>query len=312
MIGATHIYRMRDEYEGTYMSRDTLPHPRNDLPHLAARVFNTPLLVHAQKLDTILSVVGPRITTGAPVASLVDTDEEPASLVAYHGGLGVFVLPIVGTLVRRGSWLDAASGLKSYAQIGEAVERTLARPDCRGLMLELDSPGGEAGGCFDLVERILAASASTGKPVWSHANELAASAGYAIASAGEALWLARTAEVGSIGVVAAHVDTSGADAAEGVRWTYVYAGERKVDGNPHEPLSDRARAAIQEDVDSLYGLFVDLVAENRGLSAAKVRATQAGIYRGEMAVRAGLGDKVGTLEDAILAMAEHIDERRAA
>ena len=70
----------------------------------------------------------------------------------------------------------------------------------------------------------------------------------------------------------------------------------KVDGNAHEPLSQRARATIQADVDRLYAEFCGLVAANRGLTAEAVRGTNAAVYRGELAVRAGLADRVGTLD----------------
>ena len=63
----------------------------------------------------------------------------------------------------------------------------------------------------------------------------------------------------------------------------MFAGESKVDGNAHEPLSARARATIQADVDRLYVEFCELVAANRGLSIEAVRGTNAAIYRGELA-----------------------------
>ena len=81
----------------------------------------------------------------------------------------------------------------------------------------------------------------------------------------------------------------------------------KVDGNAHEPLSERARATIQADVDRLYGEFCALVAANRGLTLEAVRGTDAAIYRGELAVRAGLADRVGTLDLAIAEMAAELD-----
>jgi ClpP class serine protease len=88
----------------------------------------------------------------------------------------------------------------------------------------------------------------------------------------------KTAEIGSIGVVAVHVDESAADARAGLAWSFVHAGERKVDGNSHEPLSSRARADIQADVDFLYERFVNLAARNRRLSPEAVRATEAGVF----------------------------------
>jgi hypothetical protein len=90
------------------------------------------------------------------------------------------------------------------------------------------------------------------------ANEAVLSAAYAIASAADRLTVTQTAEVGSIGVVAMRVDESGADEQAGLAWTYVFAGDRKIDGNEHEPFSDRARAAMQADVDRLQGPVVVL------------------------------------------------------
>jgi ClpP class serine protease len=104
---------------------------------------------------------------------------------------------------------------------------------------------------------------------------------------------------GSIGVVAVHRDESGADAQAGLAWTFVHAGAAKVDGNPHQPLSDSARAGLQADVDALYGRFVALVARCRKQPPEAIRATEAAVYRGDQAVAAGLADKVGTLRVAL-------------
>jgi signal peptide peptidase SppA len=177
----------------------------------------------------------------------------------------------------------------------------------RGVILDVDSPGGEVGGLFDLVEQINAIRSANAKPLWAVANEGALSAAYAIACAADRLYVTRTGEVGSIGVVAVHVDESGADAKAGLAWTFVFAGDRKVDGNAHEPLSERARATIQADVDRLYSEFCGLVAANRGLSPEAVRGTNAAIYRGELAIRAGLADRLGTLDLAIAEMAAELD-----
>jgi ClpP class serine protease len=138
------------------------------------------------------------------------------------------------------------------------------------------------------------------------------SAAYAIASAANRLYVTRTGEVGSIGVVAVHIDESGADAKAGLAWTFVFAGERKVDANAHEPLSERARATIQADVDRLYAEFCAVVAANRGISSEAARRTNAAIYRGELAVRAGLADRVGTLDLAIAEMAAELDRAASA
>ena len=124
--------------------------------------------------------------------------------------------------------------------------------------------------------------------------------------------MTRTGEVGSIGVVAVHVDESAADTKAGLAWTYVFAGETKIDGNSHQPLSERARATIQADVDQLYTQLCGLVASNRRLTREAVRATDAAVYRGEAAIRAGLADRIGTLDLAIAEMAAAVAPARSA
>lgn len=290
---------------------------RRDLPLVASQLFDTPLLIHKGKASTILTAIGPRILDGFEVrAAEIPMPTREASAGGgrsfrnggYMAGDGIAVLPILGTLIRRGSWLDAESGLTSYSMLSDAVTEIMHDPSVRGLMLELDSPGGEANGCFDLARFIRSASEATGKPVWAHANEIAASAGYAIASAAAQIWIPTTGEVGSIGVLAAHVDVSEADKKAGVRWSYIHAGEEKVDGNSHEPLSDRARGTVQADVDALYAMFVDLVSQHRGIDAADIRATKARMYRGVEAVESGLADKFGTFDEALEAFAVSVDE----
>lgn len=275
-----------------------------DLPHLASRVFGTPLMIARAKLEVILGVLGPRLTGGA--LDVVDPVVDPAPLTSITTEK-IAVISVIGTLVSRSGYLDAASGLQSYGEISDALASAMDDPTVRGVILDIDSSGGEVGGLFDLVEQIRTIRSASAKPLWAVANESALSAAYAIASAADRLYVTRTGEVGSIGVVAVHIDESGADAKAGLAWTFLFAGDRKVDGNAHEPLSERARATIQADVDRLYAEFCALVATNRGLSLQAVRGTEAAIYRGTLAVRAGLADRLGTLDLAIAEMAAELD-----
>ena len=223
---------------------------------------------------------------------------------------GIAVVPVLGPLVSRGDWLTMLLGASEYGAVAEALSNAADDPAVRGIVLEMDSPGGEVGGLFDLVEEVGAIRQRSAKPFWAVASEAALSAAYAIASAANRIYVTRTAEVGSVGVVAAHLDESGADAIAGLKWTLIHAGARKTDGNPHEPLSPRATADIQADVDALYGELVAVIAANRGLSADAVRATEAAICRGERAVTAGLADRVGTVALASADLQAALDAKR--
>jgi signal peptide peptidase SppA len=279
-----------------------------DLPFVASRVFGTPLMIARGKLEVILTALAPRFAGTAAQAIPVDPARELGALVTADG---IAVVPVIGTLVTRSGYLSAASGLSPYGAIGDAIASAFEDPAVRGIVLEIDSPGGEVGGLFDLVQSITSLKAASDKPIWAAASEGALSAAYAIASAADQIYVTQTGEVGSIGVVAVHVDESAADAKAGLAWSFVFAGDRKIDGNPHQPLSDRARGAIQLDVDRLYEQFASLVSQNRGLTPEAVRGTQAAIYRGELAVRAGLADRVGTLATAIADMTAELDQQAA-
>jgi signal peptide peptidase SppA len=271
------------------------------LPHLAARLFGVPLAIHRPKLDVILSVLGARI-------GLVDlaapAGYTPAARAPTPVSGKVAVVPIHGTLVRRTSGLEAESGLASYTGIAAQLDAALASPEVAAILLDIDSPGGESGGVFDLADRIRAASQV--KPVWAVANDMAFSAAYALASAATRVFVARTGGVGSIGVIAMHVDQSVKDAKDGVRYTAVFAGERKNDLNPHEPISDEALAVLKAEVDRVYDLFVETVARHRGLDADAVRATEAGLFFGSNAVAAGLADAVGGFDDALAQLTQSL------
>ncbi len=264
----------------------------NLLPHIAGRVFATPLMISRAKLDVIVGIIAPRLQGEAlPPAA-------PAATRGLDiGAGGIAIIPITGTLVRRTVGLEAQSGLTSYAEIAEQVQQAVADPSVCAILLDLDSPGGEAGGVFDLADQIYAARQA--KPVWAVANEDAFSAAYALAASAERLYVTRTGGVGSIGVIAMHLDQSQADTDEGLKYSPIFAGAHKNDYSPHEPLADPARASLQAEVDRVYGLFVEGVARGRNMSAEAVRATEAALFFGENGVAAGLADKIGTFEDAL-------------
>jgi signal peptide peptidase SppA len=229
----------------------------------------------------------------------------PQPLVARSGSASgnarIAVVPVLGPMVKRGSFLDALFGFGNYEDVQARFDAAVADPSIDAIMLEIDSPGGEAAGAFDLADRIFAARSS--KPVWAIANDNAFSAAYAIGSAADKLFLTRTGGVGSIGVLAAHVDQSGYDEKQGVKVTTLFAGSRKNDFNAHEPLSEDAAGFLQAEVNRLYGMFVDTVSRNRSLSADAIRTTEAALFFGDDAVKAGLADGVGTFESAIQSLA---------
>jgi len=280
-----------------------------DLPHLASALFNRPHMIAGHKLDVILSAIAPRLFDGGKLPARAFVQDEAQDMPcpeSYRVTQGVAIIPVHGTLVRRGCWLDSASGLTSYEGLLASFREAIIQPDVKAILLDIDSAGGEAGGVFDLVEEMRRLSTQHNKPIWAHANEQAASAAYAIACSAEKIWVARTGDVGSIGVVCAHIDQSKYDEKQGVKWTYIYCGAHKTHANPHEPLADVARAKIQADSDLLYEMFVQLVVDYRPMSASQVHDTKADTFIGRQALTFGLTDHVGTFDEALGALAAQL------
>ncbi|MBE7542255.1 MAG: S49 family peptidase [Solibacteraceae bacterium] len=229
-------------------------------------------MIDQQKLSAVvLAVLAPRLGLAPPMVDAALLAEQRSRRSYAVTEAGVAVIEVSGSLVNRASGMDAQSGLTSYEQLSTEVIEAATDPAVRGILLRVDSYGGEADGAFDLAALI--EEAGKLKPVWASADSLALSAGYLIASAASQVWLTQTAQVGSVGVIAMHLDQSQWDQAQGIKYTTVFAGDRKNDFNPHEPLSDDAHEVLRTDVDLLYARFVEAVARQRGVSAQAVRRT---------------------------------------
>lgn len=266
--------------------------------HLQARLYNTPHLISPDKLQVIARVLQDHIALkagAADAAGMARTRARQARPAPRADG--VVVVPIMGTLVQRTGGMDAESGLRSYESIRGDIDAAMSMP-VGTVVLEIDSGGGEAQGAFELADYIYqlgraeAAKGSRGKRIIAYANEAALSAAYLIAAAAPEVVMPETGVVGSIGVIALHLDTSEAEKQAGLRYTAVYAGERKNDLTPHEPLTESGAAFLQQRVDSLYALFVERVAQYRGISAERVRGTQAAVLSASDALKVGLVDRV--------------------
>ncbi|MEW6505513.1 MAG: S49 family peptidase [Chloroflexota bacterium] len=263
-----------------------------------ARLLNTALMVAPQWADEIIRAAQGEMTVlrqaAKSRAAYGDADLVRIGEAGYAVMGDIAVIPIEGGLIYRGyGWTWETS----YLDIRKAFRAAMANPQVKTILFDIDSPGGEVAGVFDLSDEIYSARGK--KPLIAMVNEDAFSGAYAIASAADQVFLPRTGRAGSIGVIAIHVDQSGYDAKMGVKYTPIFAGARKNDFNPHEPLDDTARRIMQEHIDKVYGLFVATVARNRGMTEEAVMATEAGIFVGDEAVRIGLADGVRTIDQVL-------------
>ena len=216
---------------------------------------------------------------------------------------GVAVIDIDGVIAKKANMFMQVSGACSTELLKRDIEDALDDPSVHSIVLDIESPGGAVNGTQELAQSIFESRGQ--KPIVAFANGLMASAAYWIGAAADEVYASETASVGSIGVVAQHVDISQADKKAGVKRTEIFAGKYKRIASENEPLSDEGRSDIQGKVDYLYSIFVSDVAKFRGVSEKKVLADMADgrVLIGKQAVDAGLVDGVSTLDAVISRMA---------
>ncbi len=221
--------------------------------------------------------------------------EGPTKPFIYNEG--VAVIPVHGVLINRfnSSW----GFVTGYSYIRSMLRAALADEDVELIVFDVDSPGGDAPGCFELCEEIRASREV--KPTIAVVDALSASGGYAIASSATRMVCTPSGSVGSIGVYWIHADLSERHKQMGVKYTIFEApeGGAKMDGAPYGPMSERASKEAQARVVKRWDEFVALVVANRGMTEEAVRETQARVYRADEALALTLIDAVSTPSEAV-------------
>ena len=262
---------------------------------LAPNAANRPLALAAHAAVAGAAVLSQHLALVPGVTAGPPSWPERSARRPYELIGGLAIIPVRGVLVQRAG-LDTDDGITGYDGIRLRFLAALQDDAAAGIVLDVDSPGGEVSGVADLAETIFRARGV--KPIWAILNEKGFSAAYFIASAADRVTVPRTGGTGSIGVIAIHMEESRKNAREGIRVNLLTHGARKGDGNPWQRLPSAARRRFQADIDQLGDMFVRTVARNRGLAPRTVSAMEAGCYLGADGVSAGLADQVAAPDRA--------------
>lgn len=225
---------------------------------------------------------------------------------------GVAIVPIQGVISYRASMLeDWCPGMGTSVQtIRQDLQAALSREDVKSIVLAVDSPGGSVSGIDELAEEIR--TAKTQKPIVAHTENLMASAAYYLASQANQVFATRGAAVGSIGVIASVLDDSRRMQNLGLDPVIVKSVPGKAGVQSDGSIGDNERADIQREVDHYHGLFVQAVAEGRGIPIEK--ATEMGdgkLYVGSQAAERGYVDGIRSMP-AVMKVARSLARRGAA
>lgn len=273
--------------------------------HVARTVHERPWAVQPATLKLMSELVRSRMVGMVPTQD--EIAERLAAARAQNGDrdggyqMGqVAVLTMYGIISQRTSLMADYSGGCSIDGLRNSLREALADPSVSAIVFDIDSPGGSTDGVPEFAAELRSARQGR-KPIVGVSNTLCASAAYWLGCNMSEFVATPSGEVGSIGVYAMHEDDSVALEMQGVKVSLISAGTYKVDGNSYEPFTDTARAAIQDQVDEFYGMFVADVARGRRTNADNVGTNygQGRTLLARKALAAGMVDRIDTLEATV-------------
>lgn len=267
-------------------------------------VLSQPWAIRVNELVVIQEILRLRAAglkfTAEEIAERIGTPQARNAPESKGSG-AVAVVPVWGVIGHRANELRAvSSGIGTSTEVLGAQISTLgADPNVKAIVLDINSPGGGVFGLPEVAADIRAARAK--KPVIAVANALMASGAYWIGASASEIVVTPSSLSGSIGVYSVHQDMSQRLTKEGVAVTLIRAGKYKIEDNPFGPLTDEARAAMQAQVDAYYAMFTTDVAKGRNVAVETVRKGfgEGRVLGAKDAVRLGMADRIGTLEEVI-------------
>jgi signal peptide peptidase SppA len=266
-----------------------------DAFHVAA---GRPWLIQEAALETILAIAERHGDIEA-LQTRLGRPLDNARTVEMRDG--VAVIPVTGPIFRYANLFTEISGATSTEILARDIQAAIDNRYVRGIVLDINSPGGEATGINELADLIAAARKS--KPIVGYGGGTVASGAYWLASAAGEIVIDATALVGSIGVVMSYLDTRKRDEKADVRRVEIVSSQspdKRID-----PNTDAGRAKVQSIVDAMAQVFVEAVARNRAVTPETVLTDfgQGGLLVGAAAVGAGMADRIGSLESVIAQLA---------
>ena len=241
--------------------------------------------------------------------SLVTLDFQPKirpleeETVEGKGSSKILLLDLSGTLAEDLPSFSLGAPpprVPLLARVREELAKAEKDDHVRALIVRINSPGGTITASDILYHEILAFKQRRKIPVIAAIMDVGASGGYYAALAADTIVANPTTITGSIGVVMVTVNAQGLMEKIGVAPLAIKSGPMKDAGSPFRALTGPELAVFQNIIDEMYDRFVGLIVQSRKLPEDRVRALADGrVYTAEQALRLGLVDRIGYLEDVV-------------
>lgn len=211
-----------------------------------------------------------------------------------RGTGNVALIPIEGPIVSKSDGLFA----KSYASstdIIKLIEKADKDRSIKAIAFWINSPGGSAVAS----DEIAVAIQKSNKTSVAIIREMGTSGAYWIASSTDHIIAHRASFTGSIGVIASYIEFADLMTEYNLTYRRLVSGKHKDMGSPFKRMTQEEEDLFQESLDDIHEMFIEVVAENRGLSQESVREIATGrFFTAPSAIKLGLVDELGGKEEA--------------
>jgi protease-4 len=224
------------------------------------------------------------------------SESENAGKSPYQVLNGTAIIPISGPMTKHATSARFLTGGTSTKELRGLLDKAESDPAITGVLLHIESPGGQVSGNAELADKIRAFS----KPTTAFIEDMGASCAYWVASQCDTVMANAMAEVGSIGVYGVVSDSSARADMMGVKVHLIKSGTHKGAGTPGTPVTAEHLSDMQSRVDELFGVFKDAVMSGRGMTSDQIDPIADGrAFGAAKALEYGLIDGICSFEECL-------------
>lgn len=270
------------------------------------------LLIFSIGINTIFSII--KSDVFGDFNSILSTDAEMLENVVEPGDFNerIALLTVSGTIQDVGSSTAWTPVEYDHQFFLSQLDSILDDNSVKAVVLYVDSPGGGVIESAEIHEKLVQIKEEKNIPIYVSMGSMAASGGYYISAPADKIFAHRETITGSIGVIMQSVNYAELAEKLGVKFETIKSGKHKDMLSGTRDTTKEELAMMQEMINESYEAFVDIVEQGRGMSEKDVKKVADGrVLSGTQAMKAGLVDEIGDLEDVITAIREDNNLQKA-
>jgi signal peptide peptidase SppA len=258
-----------------------------------AMILAQPWAIRAASMAAIMETMAYKTAAQDIIIAELEPEEERE---AYETEDGIATIKIEGVIGKKlPKWMAEIFGMTDVDDIAALMELANSDTEVRGIMLDIDSPGGSVTGIPELAQQIR----DSEKPVFAYSDNLMASAAYWLASGASGIFASESALVGSIGAFIPIADMRRMYEMAGIEMEIIKAGDLKAAGYPGTSLTQGQRDDFRKSIEHVYSMFTTFVLDRQGADPVPESAMQGQDFYGDQALGVGLVDEIATRRSVI-------------